>query len=52
MLWLVFDVVLKSDEKNTGIFADAYQGTAGIQLAPSKTFVWMFILSYFKVPNS
>jgi len=39
MLWLVFDVVLKSDEKNTGIFADAYQGTAGI-------------LSYFKVPNS
>jgi hypothetical protein len=25
MLWLVFIVLLKSDEKNTGIFADAYQ---------------------------
>jgi hypothetical protein len=48
----VFDVVLKSDEKNTGIFADAYQGTAGIQLAPSKTVDWMSIQSYFKVTNS
>jgi hypothetical protein len=26
--------------------------SAGIQLAPSKTFDWMSILSYFKVPNN
>jgi hypothetical protein len=26
--------------------------SVGIQLAPSKTFDWMSILSYFKVPNS
>jgi hypothetical protein len=28
MLCFVFVVLLKSDEKNTGIFADAYQGLA------------------------
>jgi hypothetical protein len=26
--------------------------SVAIQLAPSKTFDWMSILSYFKVPNS
>jgi len=26
--------------------------SVGIQVAPSKTFDWMSILSYFKVPNS
>jgi hypothetical protein len=26
--------------------------SVGIQLAPSKTFDWMSILSYFRVPNS
>jgi hypothetical protein len=26
MVWLMFDVVQKNDEKNACIFADAYQG--------------------------
>jgi hypothetical protein len=52
MVWLVFDVVEKKDEINTGIFADAYQGLALCRcqtlIRGLNTFTFTYDLRYFK----
>jgi hypothetical protein len=52
MVWLVFDVVQKKEEKNTGIFADAYQGLALYRcqtlIRGLNTFTFTYDLRYFK----
>jgi hypothetical protein len=52
MVLLMFDVVEKEDKKNTGIFADAYQGLALYRcltmIRGLNTFTFTCAVRYFK----